>query len=686
MAADHTESIAGRLIGPYRIASLIGKGGMGEVYLAHDPRLGRRIALKLLSPELTLHAEGVRRFQQEARTASALNHPNILTIYEVGQEGALQFIATEFVEGVTLREHMTRARLDLQEVLDVTTQIASALVAAHAAGIVHRDIKPDNIMIRHDGLIKVLDFGIAKLIEHDACSDREAPTRMMINTSPGMMIGTVSYMSPEQARGLPVDARADIWSLGVMLYEMLAGRRPFEGATMSHIIVAILEHEPMPLGKLSPDVPVEIQSIVLRSLAKDKDERYQTMSEMLSHLRSAKENLYLAARFKAGAATVVSANAATPVKPLTESPQAQSDVAGRSVSRRQRARTGIDSLAVLPLVNASADPNMEYLSDCITENIINNFAQIPKLRVVPRNTVFRYKDREVDPQEIGQALNVRAVLTGRVRQLGDRLIVGVELVDVASDSQLWGEQFNREVTDIFKIQEEIASEIIEKLRLKLNDTEKKRLTKRHTAKTESYQLYLKGRFYWNKRTEDALKKAIDFFRQAIEVDPTYALAYAGIADCYGILNFFGDLSPKESATKATAAARKALEIDDTLAEVHTSVGLVKLIYDWEWQSAEREFKRAIKLSPNYATAHDWYSAYLMAVGKIDDAIQEIKHAQELDPLSPIITTGLARQFYFARQPERAIHECLRILEMEPKLAPAHWFPGQAFVCRPAMKE
>ena len=678
MATDQTESIAGRLIGPYHIATLIGKGGMGEVYLAHDTRLGRRIALKLLSPELTLRAEGVRRFQQEARMASALNHPNILTIYEIGEAGALQFIATEFVEGVSLRAQMTRARLSLQEVLDVATQIASALVAAHAAGIVHRDIKPDNIMIRHDGLIKVLDFGIAKLVEHDAGNDREAPTRMMTDTSPGMMIGTVSYMSPEQARGVPVDARADIWSLGVMLYEMLACRRPFEGATMSHIIVAILEHNPMPLGKLSPDVPVEIQNMVVRSLEKDKDERYQTMSEMLSDLRSAKENLYLAARFKAGAATLVSANEAMPVKPLNESPQALSDVARRSVSRRQRTRTGIDSLAVLPLANASADPNMEYLSDGITESIINNFAQVPKLRVVPRNTVFRYKDREIDPQEVGQALNVRAVLTGRVRQLGDRLIVGVELVDVASDSQLWGEQFNREVTDIFKIQEEIASEIIEKLRLKLTHTEKKRLAKRHTRKTESYQLYLKGRFYWNKRTEDALKKATEFFRQAIEVDPTYALAYAGIADCYGILNFFGDLSPKESATKATAAARKALEIDDTLAEVHTSLGLVKLIYDWDWQSAEQEFKRAIKLSPNYATAHDWYSTYLMAVGRIEDAIREIKHAQELDPLSPIITTGLARQFYYARQPERAIHECLKILDMEPKFAPAHWFLGQAY--------
>ena len=460
-----------------------------------------------------------------------------------------------------------------------------------------------------------------------------------------------------------------------MLYEMLTCRRPFEGPTISHIIVSILEHEPAPLVKLSPDVPGEIERIVSRCLRKDKDERYQTMNDVLVELQTAKENLHFEARLRAGTATVVSESARSPVM----KPQGSlSDSSGRFASKRRTTRSSIDSLAVLPLMNASADSNMEYLSDGITENIINNLTQLPKLRVVPRNTVFRYKGTEIDPQEIGQAFNVRVVLTGRVRQFGDKLIVGVELVDVASDSQLWGEQFNREVTDIFKIQEEIASEIIEKLRLKLTDTEKKRLAKRHTRKTESYQLYLKGRFYWNKRTEDALKKGIDFFRQAIEVDPTYALAYAGIADCYGVLSFFGDLSPKESATKASAAAKKALEIDDTLAEVHTSLGLVKLIYDWDWQAAEREFKRAIKLSPNYATARDWYSTYLMASGKIDEAIEEIKRAQELDPLSPIITTGLARQFYYARRPENAVQECLKILDMEPTFAPAHWFLGQAY--------
>jgi len=669
MVERQTESITGNLIDHYRIGSLIGKGGMGEVYLAQDIQLGRQVALKLLSGDLTVQTERVRRFQQEARAASALNHPNILTIYQIGQTETAYFIATEFVEGETLRERLTRAPMELQGAVDVATQVASALGAAHAAGIVHRDVKPENVMIRRDGIVKVLDFGIAKLIEQELQTDSEALTKMKMSTNPGVMIGTVAYMSPEQARGYAVDARSDIWSLGVVLYEMLVQRRPFEGPTMSHIIVSLLEHEPAPLAT---DVPVDVQRIVSRALRKVQNDRYPTINDMLTELQTAKENLHFAARVRAGAATVISESGPSPELPLTK------ESTGRFTSKKQRTRSSIDSLAVLPLVNASSDPNMEYLSDGITENIINNLAQLPKLRVVPRNTVFRYKGREIDPHEIGQALNARVVLTGRVRQHGDRLIVGVELVDVSSQSQLWGEQFNREFTDIFKIQEEIASEIIEKLRLRLTDTERKRLAKRHTRKTESYQLYLKGRFYWNKRTEEALKRGIEFFKQAIEVDPSYALAYAGIADCYAVLNFFGDLSPKDSAIKAMAAAKKALEIDDSIAEAHTSFGLIKLIYEWDWQSAERELTRAIKLSPNYPTARDWYSTYLMAIGKVDEAIHEIKNAQELDPLSPIITTGLARQLYYARRPEQAIEECLKILDMEPHFAPAHWFLGQAY--------
>ncbi len=480
--------MVGRIIGPYRVISPIGKGGMGEVFLAEDTRLGRKVALKLLSEELTSQAERVLRFQQEARAASALNHPNILTIHEIGQTGEAHFMATEFVEGVTLRDHMKRGVMSVQEVVDIGTQIATALVAAHAAGIVHRDIKPENVMIRHDGLIKVLDFGIAKLLQPQlAMSDPEATTRVGLKTRPGALMGTVSYMSPEQARAMEVDERSDIWSLGVMLYEMIGRRRPFEGPTMSHIIVSILESEPASLATLSPDVSLDIQQVVTRCLEKDRDKRYQTMRDVAAELQTIKSNLYFEARLRSGAPSVGSPSVPTLVVEGTPSHST-----AQSLSRRRKTRSAIDSLAVLPLVNASLDPNMEYLSDGITENIINNLAQVPKLRVVPRNTVFRYKGSEIDPQEIGKALHTRAVLTGRVRQLGDRLIVGVELVDVVSESQLWGEQFNLEFTDIFKIQEEIATEIIEKLRLKLTDTDKKRLAKRHTRKTESYRAGFEG--------------------------------------------------------------------------------------------------------------------------------------------------------------------------------------------------
>ncbi|HET6890833.1 MAG TPA: serine/threonine-protein kinase, partial [Pyrinomonadaceae bacterium] len=366
MGGHPTEPMTGKLIDHYRIDSLIGKGGMGEVYLAHDTRLGRQIALKLLLPELTLHTKGVRRFQQEARAASALNHPNILTIHEIGQTDDVHFIATEFVEGVTLREHMKSRRLGLPEVLDVGVQIATALSAAHTAGIAHRDIKPENVMIRRDGLVKILDFGLAKLLEPPAhVSEPEAPTRVMMNTTPGVLMGTVSYMSPEQARGIEVDGRTDIWSLGVMLYEMIGCRLPFEGSTMSHIIVSILEHEPEPLAKLSPGIPVELQRIVSRCLQKDANERYQTISDMLAELQSVKEDLYFEARLRASAATGVSGSAPAPVMPVAKSDATQLDSTGRLASRRQRTRSAIDSLAVLPLVNASPDPNMEYLSDGI---------------------------------------------------------------------------------------------------------------------------------------------------------------------------------------------------------------------------------------------------------------------------------------------------------------------------------
>ena len=677
-----TTLTAGTKLARFEIRAQLGAGGMGEVYLAWDSDLERTVALKILPLDVASDQQRMQRFTQEAKAASALNHPNILTIYEIGEANSLRFIAMECIDGVTLSQHMTRTRMALHEVLDVAIQVASALSAAHHAGIIHRDIKPDNIMLRPDGYVKVLDFGLAKLTQQQATN---ALALTLMQTEPGLVMGTVRYMSPEQARGLAVDPRTDIWSLGVVLYQMLAGRAPFEGPTTSDIIVSLLDREPPPIEG-TRRVPVELAQIVVKALRKDTEERYQTARDMALELKGLQQQLEFKGKVLGGPSGARSSNIVDEQAMIVTSRRLvgvsfDSRRTTLSQQRKQRSKKPkpISSLAILPLANAGADPNMEYLADGITESIINSLSQLPNVRVVPRNTVFRYKGQEVDPQLVCQSLNTQAVLTGRVRQLGDRLIIGVELIDATNESQLWGEQFNRRFTDIFEIQEEIAREISEKLRLQLTGVEKKRLTKRYTEKTEAYQLLLKGRFYWNKRTEEALKKGIEYFQQAIEADPGYALAYAGIADCYAVLYFFGDLSPKDCAPRAKAAAIKALEIDDTLAEAHTSLALIKLTYEWDWPGAEREFKKAFKLNANYATTYDWNSIYLASVGRCDDAIAEIKRAQELDPLSLIINTGVGRQFYYARRYNETIEHCLKTLEMEPNFAPAHWFLGQAYI-------
>ncbi len=674
---------AGTFLGRYEIRAPLGAGGMGEVYLARDTNLDRTVALKILPVTVASDQGRMRRFIREAKAVSALNHPNIIIIHEIGQADSVHFIATEFVEGVTLRQHMTSTRMKLSEVLDVTIQMVGALAAAHAAGIVHRDIKPENIMVRTDGYVKVLDFGLAKLTKSHA-SDSEAVT--MFATEPGRVIGTIAYMSPEQARGLTVDARTDLFSLGIMLYEMIAGRLPFEGATASEMIASILEKEPPLLARYSREVPSDLERIVMKALAKDREERFQTVKDLLIDLRRVKQRLEFEAELERSVppdlnskVVVATGGGQSQLSPTKEpagfsSPNSTAPLPGRG----RRSRKAIDSLAVLPLVNASADPNTEYLSEGITESIINSLSQIPKLRVMARSTVFRYKGRETDPQEVGRDLNVRAVLTGRVLQLGDRLIIKAELVNVADGSQLWGEQYNRELSDIFALQEEIAQQISEKLRIKLTGEEKKRLTKRYTENTEAYQFYLKGRFYWNKRTSEAAKKGIEYFEQAIEKDPNYALAYAGLADSYALLGGYDVLRPKDSYPRARAAATKALEIDDTLAEAHTSIARIRMAFDWDWLAAEREFKRAIELNPNYATAHHWYGMYLVRMGRFDEALSEIKQAQKLDPLSLIINADMGAPLFFARQYDQAIEQHRKTLEMDLNFPPTHLRLGAAY--------
>lgn len=673
---------AGTRLGRYEIRSLLGAGGMGEVYLAWDMQLERTVALKIL-PLTVASDQQMRRFIQEAKAVSALNHPNILTIYEIGHTNSeTPFIATEFIDGLTLRQHMASRRMKLTEALDVAVQVATALAAAHAAGIVHRDIKPENIMVRRDALVKVLDFGIAKLTGHQGpMIHPEAATMQMPMTTPGMVMGTPKYMSPEQARGIAVDERTDIWSLGVVLYEMVAGRAPFEGLTISDMIVSVLEREPPPLTRLSPEASGEIERIAGKALRKNSEERYQTAKDLALDLKNLGQKLEFEAEL--GRSVDLSlkdavARSVGSTRAITESAKESGSIsatAGRTLpaSRRRRSRKAINSLAVLPLANASADATTEYLSDGITESIINSLSQLPSLRVMASSTVFHYKGQETDPLTLGRDLGVRAVLTGRVLQLGDTLVIRTELVDVADGAQLWGEQYHRKLTDILAVQDEISREISEKLRMKLTGEEKKRLTKRHTENAAAYQLYLKGRYYWNRRTEEGFKKAIDFFNQAIEEDSAYALAYAGLADCYALLGSdeYGALPAQEAMPKAKAAAVKALEIDDTLAEAHTSLAYVTWVYEWDTVGAEREYKRAIELNPNYATAHHWYAiSYLTALGRHQEALAEMKRAHELDPLSLIINSAVGWAFYFARQYDRAIEQYQKTLELDPNFSVA----------------
>ncbi|MDQ3009774.1 MAG: protein kinase [Acidobacteriota bacterium] len=670
----------------------LGAGGMGEVYLAEDTRLGRKLALKILPAEYTQNPDRLARFEQEARAASALNHPNIITVYEIGEEADVHFIAFEFIPGRTLRFSLKSGGMDLREVLEISIQIISALQAAHEAGITHRDIKPENVMIRPDGYVKVLDFGLAKLTEKTADNvDVDAETRLHAQTEPGTVMGTVTYMSPEQARGVKVDGRSDIFSVAVLLYEMITGRLPFAGKTASDVIAAILLSEPPPPSHSIASIPAELDWSLSKALRKDCEERYQTIKSFLSDLKHIKSRLEFEtelARLNRG--EVIQAEIRGSGSLFSEA--ARRGFSGESNTiilpagysslpqRSSGSLSEIDSLAILPLANACSDPGMEYLSEGITESIINSLSQLPKLRVIPRSTVFRYKGTEVDPQQAGRELNVRAVLTGRVLQLGDSLIVKTELIDVVQQSQLWGEQYRRRLTDIFALQEEIAEDISRKLRLRLTGEERERMVKRYTDNTAAYHLYLKGRHYAGKRTPEWLRKGVEHFQQAIDLDPNYGLAYAGLADAFAFLaSSTGGQPPHDTYPKAKAAAQKALELDETLGEAHCSLGFSCLLYDWNFAESERQFKRAIELTPDYANAHDGYAFYLKATGQHDAAIRECQRAQELDPLSLFTMLSLSWAYYFARRYDDALAQVRRVMEMDPNFGFAHWHLGMIYL-------
>jgi eukaryotic-like serine/threonine-protein kinase len=665
----------------YRIIKKIAKGGMGEVYLAQDTNLDRRVAIKVLSPDSVAQENAKKRLIREAQAAAKLDHPNICAIYDVNETNEHTFIVMQYVEGQTLADKMSGKGLKLSVAVDIARQAAEALAEAHAHGIIHRDVKPQNIMITPRGQVKILDFGLCKQLQMGGDVDNEAATVSLLST-PGRIIGTMPYMSPEQVRGDPVDARSDIFGLGVTFYEMVAGRHPFKtdsnAVTMSRILLA----EPFPSDRLQTVAPPELRRLLGKMLCKDKEDRYQTAEELLTDIKQLP--------------VLAAVDETLPLSEATKEssvPTANGNVVNRFISGVARykwaALTSLvavilavvainrllsadkpDSLAILPFTYVSSDPQLmanpdrEYLSDGFTDSIINSLSQLPDLKVIARSSVFRYKGKNVDVQAVGRELNVRAVLVGEIKQEGDELTIKAELMDVADNRSLWGETYQRKTADIQSVQKEIAKNISEKLRWNLTGREQTNLAKTYTNSGEAYEAYLKGRYHWNKRTDEGFKQATEFFQKAIVKDPNYALAYTGLADCYTLRSDYGFLAPTEGYALAKGAVTLALRYDDSLAEAHTSLASIKAVTDWDWEGAENEYRRAIELNPNYATAHHWYAAQLLLEGKLDQALLEIKKAQQLDPLSLGINKDFAVILLFGRDYDKALEQCRKTLEIE----------------------
>jgi TolB-like protein/predicted Ser/Thr protein kinase len=707
---------------------------MGDVYLARDRSINRDVALKILPSNFAADRERLQRFKQEAQAAASLNHPNIAHIYEIREIEGVHFIAMEFIDGQTLRDCIHVEEADLPKLLRYLQHAAEGLAKAHAAGIVHRDLKPENIMINRDGFAKLLDFGLAKLVEQQKSLSRSASSNSDVATvlehlsRSGVILGTVGYMSPEQAQGRTeeIDQRSDIFSFGCILFEAVTRRRAFQGVDPIDSLNKIIREPAPSISSFRPDAPAELQKIVRRCLEKDPGERYQSIKDVAIELKDLRDELAVTGSVASIAPTMGTYSSAlagatytggvetTPPPPEVSTRASSAEylvgemklhkkatlvVAGLvllgivggifgalSYLRSRNAEAAIDSIAVLPFVNQNNDPEMEYQSDGLTESIINSLAQLPNVRVIARSSAFRYKGKETDPLKAGKELGVSAVLTGRIMQRGDTLTISTELLDVKDNQQLWGEQYTEKVSNLLSMQRAIATQITSNLRLQLSGAEQSRVATHHTENAEAYQLYLKGRFHWNKRTDESLQKSVDYFNQAVEKDPNYAQAYVGLADAWFSRGWYRFFVPRDAYERARAAATRALELDERLGEAHAMLAAIKTTYEWDWQGAEREFKLAIELNPNYATARQRYSLFLPIFGRFDEAVLQAKKARELDPLSLPANENVGDILYLARRYEEATNQLLHTIELDPNYGVAHGTLAKVYEAKGMYKE